>query len=263
MVGRMLVRFKDGAATGLTLCCAADAGGVHYLYDSAVGRFVSIRRGGPAESVDLAGHARGWEAFVLEPAGEGGLPAHESALLQLRRDGFTLLRNMLSPRELVRIKAAVTALEAGVPESGDALPVGAPGYGHRTQKRVHNLCAPAHDAEADLVKAAIDPLLKGVLEGYLGAGFRCATWSSNTLLPGNTPAGPSGLGWHIDYPYHDVDDLGAMRSAGAPPLGVQVLWSIDDFRADNGAPRQESPRRRRCEMESQRLGRDSISHRHR
>jgi ectoine hydroxylase-related dioxygenase (phytanoyl-CoA dioxygenase family) len=51
------------------------------------------------------------------------------------------------------------------------------------------------------------------------------------LLPN---ASKSGLGWHVDYPYHDIPMDRWPVPLPAYPLGVQVLWLLDDFREDNG-----------------------------
>ena len=38
------------------------------------------------------------------------------------------------------------------------------------------------------------------------------------------------LGWHADYPYHDIEP----GSWPDLPLGVQVLWMLDPFTKENG-----------------------------
>mmetsp|Transcript_3728 Transcript_3728/g.8072 ORF Transcript_3728/g.8072 Transcript_3728/m.8072 type:complete len:161 (-) Transcript_3728:58-540(-) len=40
----------------------------------------------------------------------------------------------------------------------------------------------------------------------------------------------AGLAWHVDYPYHDIEQPWPKE-----PLSLQVLWLLDDFREDNGA----------------------------
>ena len=71
----------------------------------------------------------------------------------------------------------------------------------------------------------------GLLNKYLGGRVRCATMSSNTLLQqdGGNPT-DTGLGWHIDYPYHDIET----NLWPAKPLGCQVLFCLDEFTACNG-----------------------------
>ena len=74
----------------------------------------------------------------------------------------------------------------------------------------------------------VHPLILYLVRTYLGKSARAATWSSNTLLPHMDHAV---LGWHTDYPYHDIEP-GTWPEL---PLGVQVMWMIDEFRNDNGA----------------------------
>ena len=228
---RQLLRRSTGAGTGYVLVpdCTRGVAGVHYVRAVADGQFLSVHIIDQEDELRTAPHARGWERFVLEP-GSGNLPAYDAAVASLRANGFAVLRHMLSPSEVSLLKAHVAAeenLQGEACESGGHLPGGG-----RTNKRLGNL--PSIPGGADLVAAAVDPLLHDVLSASLGEGFRCATWSSNTLNAGNTPDGPSGLGWHVDYPYHDIDSVGTMRSTGQPTLGVQVLWLLDEFRADNG-----------------------------
>ena len=74
---------------------------------------------------------------------------------------------------------------------------------------------------------SVHPSILYLVRSYLGRSARAATWSSNTLLANmDHPV----LGWHADYPYHDIE----AGSWPDTPLGVQVLWMLDDFRKDNG-----------------------------
>ncbi|TMI99518.1 MAG: phytanoyl-CoA dioxygenase family protein [Alphaproteobacteria bacterium] len=52
-------------------------------------------------------------------------------------------------------------------------------------------------------------------------------FSAHILEPGHDT-----VGIHVDYPYFLMrDPLPAF-----PPLGIQAIWALDDFRVDNGAP---------------------------
>ena len=82
-----------------------------------------------------------------------------------------------------------------------------------------------------VVQAATHPLLFGILSKYLGQRVRCATFSSNTLLRQQGQGTDTGLGWHVDYPYHDTDQPWPRVDR---PLGVQVLYCLDEFTACNG-----------------------------
>ena len=58
--------------------------------------------------------------------------------------------------------------------------------------------------------------------------MKLGTFGSNTLKPG---ASRCGMGWHVDYPYQDID-INLWPSEF--PYGVQCLISLTDFRFDNG-----------------------------
>ncbi|KAL0050790.1 hypothetical protein WJX82_007295 [Trebouxia sp. C0006] len=110
------------------------------------------------------------------------------------------------------------------------------GVGSRNniQHRVAELIPAGGQLMAQLV---CHPILLQVLHRYLGSKCRLATFSSNTLLPqdsdniGKDGSLGSGLGWHPDYPYHDIDQPWPPPEF---PLGCQVLICLDEFRQDNG-----------------------------
>ena len=235
----------NGAPTGFILCVDGLMNGVHYVREGGSGpySFLSVvgefRPHSPIpEQVGRASHMQAWERFILEPGADASpdgtaCAASARAVDELRATGYTLLRHMLSPGEIEKLKKSIADEEGrrgASCENGEMLPSGTV----KTNKRLGNL--PGIPGGANFVALAADPLLHDVLHEYLGPGFRCATWSSNTLNPGNTATGPCGLGWHVDYPYHDITMGmgGTMLSTAQPPLGVQVLWLLDEFRADNG-----------------------------
>lgn len=88
--------------------------------------------------------------------------------------------------------------------------------------RVSELFA-LHSCYADFLR---DPVLVDLLSKiYTGKPFHLTTYSSNTLHKCR-----SETFWHVDYPYHDI--------AGVYPdtiLGVQVIYALNDFTAENGA----------------------------
>jgi Phytanoyl-CoA dioxygenase (PhyH) len=243
----------NGVPTGFILC-GDGLNGVHYVREAGSGScsFLSVigefRPHSPVpEQVGRASHMQAWERFILEPGADaspggtvsGPRSASVRAVDELRAAGYTLMRHMLSPEEIAKLKRSIADEEGrrgASCESGETLPASASAPGTatgKTNKRLGNLPG-IHPGGADLVALAADPLLHDVLHEYLGSGFRCATWSSNTLNPGNTATGPCGLGWHVDYPYHDITMGESTLSTAQPPLGVQVLWLLDDFGADNG-----------------------------
>jgi len=88
---------------------------------------------------------------------------------------------------------------------------------------------------AGLLKAALHPVLYGILRGYLGEELRCVGFSSNSLLRQDSASGESGLGWHTDYPYWDrAHEFLQDRTFDECPLGVQTLFCLDELTALNG-----------------------------
>ncbi|KAL3161422.1 hypothetical protein ABBQ32_010312 [Trebouxia sp. C0010 RCD-2024] len=131
---------------------------------------------------------------------------HDVDLLakQLRQDGYVVFQ-LLSPEEAAGINGLVRGLELC-------------GCGSRTsiQHRIAELIPTGGAAVAKLV---CHPDLLALLSQYLGDNFRCATFSSNTLLPQDGSLG-TGLGWHADYPYHDI---GSPWPPPEYPQGVDML----------------------------------------
>ena len=82
------------------------------------------------------------------------------------------------------------------------------------------------------MRMAVDPVLLGLLERYVGQDVRCATFSSNTLIRQTDRAAETGAIWHVDYPYKN--DQTWKPGSSEPPLGVQVLFCLDEFTACNG-----------------------------
>ena len=152
-------------------------------------------------------------AAALTRAPQGHVLSHER---RLRQQGFTVLQHVLNAEEAADVKEILERAEqsAGRVELHGDLP---------QQVRVPSILV-HHQVFAELL---LHPAVLAIVQRLLHDDFRCATWSSNTLLPSMaTPA----LGWHVDYPYHDI----------SPPwpqdtLSVQVLWLLDNFTEHNGA----------------------------
>tara|TARA_B110000211_G_C14078777_1_gene553484 strand:- start:2004 stop:2966 length:963 start_codon:yes stop_codon:yes gene_type:complete len=70
-----------------------------------------------------------------------------------------------------------------------------------------------------------DPIIHIELNKIFPSGYHCTTYSSNNIRKGTDERG-----WHCDYPYHDISQPYPKET-----LGVQVIWTLDDFTVDNGA----------------------------
>ncbi|EKX44488.1 hypothetical protein GUITHDRAFT_109608 [Guillardia theta CCMP2712] len=137
--------------------------------------------------------------------------AHYRKLDELRVSGFTVLE-VLEPSEAEDARDALQ----GILERSTG---GSDGY----QIRIPDV-AVHHPLFGELL---VHPVILFLVRSYLGRYARCATWSSNTLLP---KMDHPRLGWHVDYPYHDIE-IGMWPDL---PLGLQVLWLLDNFTSENG-----------------------------
>lgn len=70
-----------------------------------------------------------------------------------------------------------------------------------------------------------DSELHKILRAIYPNGYHCTTYSSNNLRKNVNE-----VGWHCDYPYHNISE-----SYPDEMLGVQVIWTLDDFTVENGA----------------------------
>ena len=70
-----------------------------------------------------------------------------------------------------------------------------------------------------------DPVLHMFLDSIFPNGHHCTTYSSNTLRKDENYAY-----WHCDYPYHNMQAPYPQET-----MGVQVIWTLDDFTHENGA----------------------------
>mgnify|MGYP001793941894 CR=1 FL=1 len=80
------------------------------------------------------------------------------------------------------------------------------------------------DVFAKLVQ---DKLILAIIEAILGSDFVLGGFSAHILHPN-----AQRMGVHVDYPYWAM----ASPFPKHPILEIQVIWMIDDFTSDNGAP---------------------------
>lgn len=88
--------------------------------------------------------------------------------------------------------------------------------------RVHDLFKLDFDTFMNILD---DHYLHSILKKIYPNGYHCTTYSSNTLYKD-----VNNSGWHTDYPYHDIPE-----PYPDEVLGVQVLWTLNDFTEENGA----------------------------
>ena len=139
----------------------------------------------------------------------------ETELETFARDGFVILDRVLDRPELDELIAALAPYEHDRPMGRN------PFEGRRSQ-RVYSLAAKG-PAFQRLIE---HPRVLALLERLLNPNFLLSTAQSIRLHPGED-AQP----WHTDDAFYDQPRPRSM------PLGVSVIWAIEDFTADNGATR--------------------------
>ncbi|HET9626589.1 MAG TPA: phytanoyl-CoA dioxygenase family protein [Kofleriaceae bacterium] len=134
-------------------------------------------------------------------------------LATLRRDGFVILDRVLDRAALAELVGALAPFEAGRPMGRNTF------EGERSQ-RVYSLAG-----KGEVFRRLIEhPAILALLDRYLLPNYLLSTAQSIRLHPGETPQG-----WHTDDVFYLVP------RPLAQPLGVSVIWAIEDFTADNGA----------------------------
>lgn len=135
-----------------------------------------------------------------------------SPLEQIRCEGYTVLRDALSPRQLDAIRQELTPVLASTPFGRNDF------EGYRSQ-RVYALLAKA-PATADLIT---HPALVALLDQLLHPNYLLAAHLAINVHPGET----------AQTLHHDDGHCTMPRPR--QHLGVSAIWAIDDFTADNGA----------------------------
>ena len=131
----------------------------------------------------------------------------------LHRDGFVILDRVLDRAALDDLVAALAPFEAGRPMGRNAF------EGERSQ-RVYSLAG-----KGEVFRRLIEhPAITSILDRCLLANYLLSTAQSIRLHPGETAQG-----WHTDDVFYLVP------RPLTRPLGVSVIWAIEDFTADNGA----------------------------
>jgi ectoine hydroxylase-related dioxygenase (phytanoyl-CoA dioxygenase family) len=138
----------------------------------------------------------------------------------LVEQGFCIVRDVLSPAELDAVRQALDrAVEqserAGVPTHDSRLDPNA------SNIRVYNL--PGQDAMfRDLLRW---PQARELIEALLGPAFLLSNFTANIALPGS-----GSMRMHSDQAL-------VVPEPWLAPWAMNVIWCLDDVRADNGATR--------------------------
>lgn len=156
----------------------------------------------------------------LDPVGSPAAPSAtaafdrrvEGTLAEIRRQGFTVVPDLLSPAETDRLRKAVEEIVIAE-QATQRHP-----SGHQ-----RGLLLAVRDPL--FLEPLCHPLVLAIWRRYLGQDVICSSLSSNTLWPGCTEQY-----WHVDYPQWTMAE-----PYPTFPLAAQTLWMLDDFTEDNGA----------------------------
>jgi len=130
----------------------------------------------------------------------------------IRRDGYAIARDLLSPREVAEIKASLAPwLQGRLMGRNDF-------EGFRSE-RVYALLAKA----PPVARIVEHPEVLAVLDRLLTPHYRLSACLAIQVHPGETAQG-----WHADDSYVWVPRPRRM-------MGVSAIWAFDDFTENNGA----------------------------
>lgn len=132
----------------------------------------------------------------------------------VRGKGYVVLPNLLSPIEAKKARDSILQAQQ---ERQDKSVV------HGKKERLHGLIYKG-DILSKLVQ---EKLILEIIEAILGEDIVLGGFSAHILYPQ-----AQRMGVHVDYPYWAM----ASPFPQHPILEIQVIWMIDDFTVDNGAP---------------------------
>ncbi len=134
----------------------------------------------------------------------------------IRGKGYVVLPDLLSLKETTEARNTILELARQEKQNGKLVVQG-------KKERLYGLIYKS-EVFAKLVQ---DELILSIIEAILGEDIILGGFSAHILNPGSKR-----MGIHVDYPYW------AMSSPFPryPILEIQVIWMMEDFTADNGAP---------------------------
>src|SRR5271166_408801 len=148
-------------------------------------------------------------ASLLELAPDPEADAHASTI---RREGFMVLSDVLSPAEVAAMRAALAPYLQGKLMGRNDF------EGFHTE-RVYALLA----KDPTLALLVEHPRLLAIVDRLLAPHYLLSAFLAIHVHPGETPQG-----WHFD-------DGGCRVPRPRPMYGVSAIWALDEFRAENGA----------------------------
>jgi ectoine hydroxylase-related dioxygenase (phytanoyl-CoA dioxygenase family) len=130
----------------------------------------------------------------------------------IRRDGYVVVRDLLSPGEVAEIRESLAPWLREQHFGRNDF------EGFRTE-RVYALLAKA----PPVARIVEHPEVLAVLDRLLTPHYRLSACLAIQVHPGETPQG-----WHADDAY-------VLIPRPRPMMGVSAIWAFDDFTGENGA----------------------------
>jgi ectoine hydroxylase-related dioxygenase (phytanoyl-CoA dioxygenase family) len=134
------------------------------------------------------------------------------ALAGFERDGYVILRELLSRAETDDLAAALAPFEEGRPMGRNDF------EGERTH-RVYSLAAKGEV----FMRLAENPVVLSLVDRVLMPNWLLSNLQSIRIHPGETPQP-----WHTDDGFYAIP-------RPRTKLAVSTIWAIEDFTAENGA----------------------------
>ena len=135
---------------------------------------------------------------------------HDAILVQMAAQGYAIVDNMLDADERRAVRAALARHRTGMRGRNDF-----EGY---ESERIYSLLARGQ-IFADM---ASHETVLAVLDALLAPNYLLSAGLSIDLLPGETAQA-----LHFDDAFYPI-------ARPRPPIGVSVIWAIDDFTSQNG-----------------------------
>src|SRR5215468_8854316 len=139
-------------------------------------------------------------------------PEAEAHVNAIRRDGFTVLPDVLSPAEVNAMRAALAPYLQG-------RRMGRNDFEGFRSERVYALLA----KDPVLALLVEHPRLLSIVDRLLAPHYLLSAFLAINVHPGETAQG-----WHFD-------DGGCHVPMPRPMHGVSAIWALDDFTTENGA----------------------------
>jgi ectoine hydroxylase-related dioxygenase (phytanoyl-CoA dioxygenase family) len=156
---------------------------------------------------------------MTERTPEAG-PDAADAFEQLRQDGWCVVPNVLTPARTREVRSCLVAAAEASRRRG--LPTHIPVLDPNDRNvRVFNLL----DLDPVFRDLIVDSRALTLVEALLGSGWMISNFTANTALPGSRS-----MALHSDQAL-------VVPEPWLEPWSMNVIWCLDDVRADNGATR--------------------------